>query len=275
MNQGKIFKYYCDNDMRNLKKMCDELMSNTGGINGCDQNDYYSFANLELYKAVESYDYEKCNNFHNYFKLRLENRFRELGKIFKFYCSNNMRNLRKLCDKLMSKIGGIDGFERDDYYSLANMELFKAVQNYDSEKCNNFHNYFKLRLENRFKDHLRNSHRDIRCQKIKEKNGDKEEIVYLKPASLDAPIGDSESTLLDLISEVETNEDDVMSDVMLEYLKSLTELQYKILIMLSQKVAIQEIREKLGLTISKYNQLWEDMTSFEKLHNIRSYWIIF
>ena len=115
----------------------------------------------------------------------------------------------------------------------------------------------------------------MRCQKIKEKNGDKEEIVYLKPVSLDTPVGDSESTLLDLISEIETNEDDVMSDVMLEYLKSLTELQYKILIMLSQKIAIQEIREKLGLTISKYNQLWEDMTSFEKLHNIRSYWIIF
>ena len=201
--------------------------------------------------------------------------FMDQGKIYEYYCSNDMRNLKKICDKLTSKIGGIDGFERDDYYSLANMELFKAAQDYDSEKCNNFHNYFKLRLENRFKDHLRNCHRDMRCQKIKEKNGDKEEIVYLKPVSLDTPVGDSESTLLDLISEVETNEDDVMSDVMLEYLKSLTELQYKILIMLSQKIAIQEIREKLGLTISKYNQLWEDMTSFEKLHNIRSYWIIF
>ena len=68
---------------------------------------------------------------------------------------------------------------------------------------------------------------------------------------------------------------DAMSDVMLEYLKSLTEMQYKILTMLSQQIAIQEIREKLGLTVSKYNQLWEDMTSFEKLHNIRNYWIIY
>ena len=201
----------------------------------------------------------------------------EQGKIFEYYCSNNMRNLKKMCDKLMSKIGGIDGCDRDDYYSFANMELFKAVKSYDPEKCNNFHNYFKLRLENRFKDHLRNCHRDIRCQKIKEKNGDEEEIVYLKPVSLDAPVGDSEAVLMDIISDLKNDneDDDVISDVMIEYLKSLTEVQYKILIMLSQKIAIQEIRKKLGLTVSKYNQLWEDMTSFEKLHNIRNYWIIY
>lgn len=199
----------------------------------------------------------------------------EQGKIFEYYCSNNMRNLKKMCDKLMSKIGGIDGCDRDDYYSLANMELFRAVQSYNPDKCNNFHNYFKLRLENRFKDHLRNCHRDIRCQKIKERNGDEEEIIYLKPISLETPVGDSDSTLMDLIPEVKKDETDAMSDAMLEYLKSLTEMQYKILTMLSQQIAIQEIREKLGLTVSKYNQLWEDMTSFEKLHNIRNYWIIY
>lgn len=197
------------------------------------------------------------------------------GKIFEYYCSNNMRELRKLCDKLMSKIGGIDGCDRDDYYSIANMELFRAVKSYDSERCNNFHNYFKMRLENRFKDHLRNCHRDVRCQKIKEKNGDEEEVVYLKPVSLEMQIGDSDSILMDLIPELDRGRDDSFSDVMIEYLDSLTDMQHKILIMLSRKMAIQEIREKLGLTVSKYNQLWEDMTSFEKLHNIRNYWIIY
>lgn len=199
----------------------------------------------------------------------------EQGKIFEYYCSNNMRNLKKMCDKLMSKIGGIDGCDRDDYYSLANMELFRAVQSYNPDKCNNFHNYFKLRLENRFKDHLRNCHRDIRCQKIKKKNGDKEETVYLKPVSLETPVGDSESILMDLIPQFIHKEDDFLSDVLLDYVNSLSEKQRRILIFMLQGVAKQEIKERLGLKTSKFKWLLEDMTSFEKTHNLRDYWCVY
>lgn len=197
------------------------------------------------------------------------------GKIYEYYCSNDMRNLKRMCDKLMSKIGGIDGCDRDDYYSFANWELYKAVESYDCEKCNNFHNYFKLRLENRFKDHLRNSHRDIRCQKIKEKNGDKEEIVYLKPVSLDTPVGDSESVLMDLIPQFIHNEDDIPSDVLLDYVNTLSKKQRSILIFMLRGITKQEIKEKLGLTTSKFNWLLEDMTSFEKTHNLRNYWCVY
>ena len=186
-----------------------------------------------------------------------------------------MRNLKKMCDKLMSKIGGIDGCDRDDYYSLANMELFRAVQSYNPDKCNNFHNYFKLRLENRFKDHLRNCHRDIRCQKIKKKNGDKEETVYLKPVSLETPVGDSESILMDLIPQFIHKEDDFLSDVLLDYVNSLSEKQRRILIFMLQGVAKQEIKERLGLKTSKFKWLLEDMTSFEKTHNLRDYWCVY
>ena len=47
------------------------------------------------------------------------------------YCCDGMKKLKKLCDPIIMKIGGISEKDHDDIYSLAQFLLYKSVKNYD------------------------------------------------------------------------------------------------------------------------------------------------
>ena len=80
---------------------------------------------------------------------------------------------------------------------------------------------------------------------------------------------------MDLIPQFIHSEDDFPSDLVLEYIDSLTEKQRRMLIFMLKGVKKQDIREKLELRVSKFNWLLEDMTSFEKTHDLRNFWHIY
>ena len=127
------------------------------------------------------------------------------------YSYNNMKKLKKVVDKLLIKIGGVEDYERDDYYSIANYQLLKAAISYDSSKCDNFDNYFKVILKRKFASHLRDIHRDKRCRKIIEIDEQGEEvIVFEKDSRLDAKIkDDSENTYSNMIASDKTTENEI------------------------------------------------------------------
>lgn len=52
------------------------------------------------------------------------------------YCCDGMKKLKKLCNPIIMKIGGISEKDHDDIYSLAQFLLYKSVKNYDKDNAN-------------------------------------------------------------------------------------------------------------------------------------------
>lgn len=55
-DQMKILHEYCDNEMAKIKKMCNSIIMNAGGISGKEYDDIYSLAQFLLFKCVKKYD---------------------------------------------------------------------------------------------------------------------------------------------------------------------------------------------------------------------------
>ena len=55
-------------------------------------------------------------------------------QILEEYASNGMAKLRKVSYPLFIKFGGISEKDHDDFYSKANMELWKATEVFDNSK---------------------------------------------------------------------------------------------------------------------------------------------
>lgn len=55
-DQMKILHEYCDNEMAEIKKMCNLIIMNAGGISGKEYDDIYSLAQFFLFKCVKKYD---------------------------------------------------------------------------------------------------------------------------------------------------------------------------------------------------------------------------
>ena len=57
--QEEILHKYCDNDMRELKKICNMLMRGIGGISNKDYDDFYSIGLEALYDSSKRFDESK------------------------------------------------------------------------------------------------------------------------------------------------------------------------------------------------------------------------
>lgn len=52
------------------------------------------------------------------------------------YCCDDMKKLKKLCNPIIVRIGGISKKDYDDIYSLAQFLLYKCVRKYDKDNSN-------------------------------------------------------------------------------------------------------------------------------------------
>lgn len=55
-DQMKILHEYCDNEMTKIKKLCNSIVMNAGGISEKEYDDIYSLAQFLLFKCVKKYD---------------------------------------------------------------------------------------------------------------------------------------------------------------------------------------------------------------------------
>lgn len=146
------------------------------------------------------------------------------------FSKNDMSKLRQMSDKLILKLGGVDDYLKDEFYSRANLELLKAVYDYDYEKCDKFDNYLKSNCERKFKTILRDMQRSIRCSKeYKMVDGNKVEINH-KDKRLDAPVSEDGDTsmgeTLKGSSLKELFDDQIIQDrACMEYISKLSKKQ--------------------------------------------------
>ena len=68
------------------------------------------------------------------------------------YCCDGMKKLKKLCNPIIVRIGGISEKDHDDIYSLAQFLLYKSVKNYDKDNANgaSFKTFFYNILRRRY-----------------------------------------------------------------------------------------------------------------------------
>lgn len=171
------------------------------------------------------------------------------------YCKNDCRLLKAMCDPLIKKIGGV--FEKDynDFYSIALATLSSSVFSFDEEKKCKFSTYLYGNIQRKFNTEVR----DRNCKK---------RIPEKEISSIDALVGEDGIPISELIpSKFDTYEEACGSNLegtnMEKYLKRLSRLQRKIVMLLSAGYKPKEIREKLNISQRTYNQNFEVIQSYE------------
>lgn len=177
------------------------------------------------------------------------------------YCCNDMRNLKRLCNPIIAKIGGISEKDYDDIYSLAQFVLYKSVKNYDKNNSNgaSFKTFLCNILGRRiYATYLRDKNRQCRSNTRVNENG---EIIFIPDMSLDAPteeINDiKEKIASDYNIEEESQFDFDSDDYIEKFMSSLSKVQRQILEMKMKDVSTDDIKTELGISNTRYSKEME------------------
>lgn len=196
-------------------------------------------------------------------------------KILNEYYENNAFKLRRMVDKIMSKkYGGITNKDMDEFYSVANDVFTDIIQKsrYDESK-GDFAGFLYKSLELAIIDEFKRQNRDKRRFKIEvEIDGDKKKIP-IKDVYIDAPlkedgnvtVGDMLPSDFNLEEEVFKESDEYQNENIEKYIRTLSETQKQILKMKMDNISVWEIKEKLRLTYSQYEEHCRELKSFAKI----------
>ena len=191
-----------------------------------------------------------------------------------YYCKNDLKELKKLCNPIL-KSKSIPYMNYDDLYDVAIECLCYSVKNYDEEKSQ-FKTFLLGNIKRKFSTWMRDSTRSCRCNVERDEKGriviDEEtknnKVIY--DSSIHGETEDGYSLEETIASDYDL-EDDVMKsffelDNKIEkYLNSLTKIQKKIVNMLSDGFEKNEIVEKLELKEKEYTDNLNGIRAFERV----------
>ena len=183
-------------------------------------------------------------------------------KIIEEYYGNDAAKIRKMVDKIIERNRFSNFSDRDDCYSIANEVFVQILDTYDGKR--DFKGYLYTCLSNKIKQE------QTRRNAIKN-GGDK--LIE----SLDYTEDDEESNPYELIEGGASAEDEFLdscgewsSPAVAEYFSKLSPMQMEIAKLKSEGYTFEEIAQKLGITLSRYYELCNDMTSIEKTRSLIS-----
>lgn len=185
------------------------------------------------------------------------------------YCCDGMKKLKKLCDPIIMKIGGISEKDHDDIYSLAQFLLYKSVKNYDKDNANgaSFKTFLYNILSRRiYATYIRDKNRQCRSNTRISKNG---EVIFIPDVSLDAPTEETQDIKEKIASDYnveDASEFDFTVDENVEnFMSSLSNIQRKILEMKMKEIPTDKIRSELGISAARYAKEMESIKLNEGL----------
>ena len=185
------------------------------------------------------------------------------------YCCDGMKKLKKLCDPIIMKIGGISEKDHDDIYSLAQFLLYKSVKNYDKDNANgaSFKTFFYNILSRRiYATYIRDKNRQCRSNTRIGKNG---EVIFIPDVSLDAATEETQDIKEKIASDYnveDASEFDFTVDENVEnFMSSLSNIQRKILEMKMKEIPTDKIRSELGISAARYAKEMESIKLNEGL----------
>ena len=167
-------------------------------------------------------------------------------EILEKYCNNEMAKLKKMCNPMLNKIGGLYGMDIDDFYSV-----FRYDEN---NKCS-FDCFLASNIKRKFKTEIRDRNR---LKKIPQKNIE----------SMNALIGEDGMEISEMIpSDFDTFEiaaQSMMGGTKIQrYLNQLSHMQRKIVALLSEGYKPMEIREYLHMSAKEYSNNIKAIQSYE------------
>lgn len=172
------------------------------------------------------------------------------------YCCDGMKKLKKLCDPIIMKIGGISEKDHDDIYSLAQFLLYKSVKNYDKDNANgaSFKTFLYNILSRRiYATYIRDKNRQCRSNTRIGKNG---EVIFIPDVSLDAPTEETQDIKEKIASDYNVEDEsefDFDADDNVElFMSLLSNNQRAMLEMKMQDIPTDEIKKKLNMSDKKY-----------------------
>lgn len=192
--------------------------------------------------------------------------------IYDFYCKDEMKNLKKICNPLIIE-KGVPYMDWDDLYSDAMKVLMESVESYDPKRNCSFSTYLTGNIKRSFYDWSRDKMREKRCNLRRDKNGNlvKDENgnkIPINNASLNfesednSVFGESlpDKDRLDLADLFGT---EGMSWQINLYLARLTLLQKKIVGLLVNGYKPREIQIILEISPDDYNNHLGYIKSYE------------
>lgn len=185
------------------------------------------------------------------------------------YCCDGMKKLKKLCNPIIVKIGGISEKDHDDIYSLAQFLLYKSVKNYDKDNANgaSFKTFLYNILSRRiYATYIRDKNRQCRSNTRIGKNG---EVIFIPDVSLDAATEETQDIKEKIASDYnveDASEFDFTVDENVEnFMSSLSNIQRKILEMKMKEIPTDKIRSELGISAARYAKEMESIKLNEGL----------
>lgn len=185
------------------------------------------------------------------------------------YCCDGMKKLKKLCNPIIVKIGGISEKDHDDIYSLAQFLLYKSVKNYDKDNANgaSFKTFLYNILSRRiYATYIRDKNRQCRSNTRIGKNG---EVIFIPDVSLDAATEETSDIKEKIASDYnveDASEFDFTVDENVEnFMSSLSNIQRKILEMKMKEIPTDKIRSELGISAARYAKEMESIKLNEGL----------
>lgn len=176
-------------------------------------------------------------------------------EILEKYCNNEMVKLKKMCNPMLNKIGGLYGMDIDDFYSIALGVLTDSVFRYDENNKCSFDCFLASNIKRKFKTEIRDRNR---LKKIPQKNIE----------SMNALIGEDGMEISEMIpSDFDTFEiaaQSMMGGTKIQrYLNQLSHMQRKIVALLSKGYKPMEIREYLHMSAKEYSNNIKAIQSYE------------
>ena len=188
--------------------------------------------------------------------------------------ANNQSKLKQLCNKEMSKFGGIYQKDFDDFYSRAGREIAVANHNkkYDPSKGKSplefLTGIIKRSVWKEMTDKNRGKRQVIIESEEEDENGNKvNKKKYIPTVSIDAPINDDIIIGDTLQSDFNLNNEiseQYYEESVEEFLDSLSNIQKDIVLLIMQGYEPKDIKSILNITDKQYKNCWLAITSYEK-----------
>ena len=187
------------------------------------------------------------------------------------------KKLHNVVDKILKQFGGITDIDRDECYSIANLEitkyiksqLDKGIEDFDEDKFNGFI-YFAI--SRKVKMHITRKNRQKRCKIVTKMEDGKEVKEYIYPTSLDNLMtDDGETKYIDVIpsdfdieSSVDVGELLNLGENVIRYISSLGTIQRQIADLIMQGCNSTKIKEILHISDKEYYTYLSDMKEYDK-----------
>lgn len=182
--------------------------------------------------------------------------------VLRLYCDNEMRLLKKISKSIFSRFNEpLAKADYDDFYSIANLTLWRAYNSYNSDMGISFEGFQCSCLQKKFKTELTRRHRQKR-------------ILNQFAISLDGIMrNDEECNLLDFLSSdfdtfeevAKRQEGGQYQDKVQQYISRLSNEQVNILNLLIDGYKVNEICRILEISEKRYAENMQTMRSYENV----------